>query len=168
MSIGAAVLLVLLGLVGSTALPVPFIALGVVAVVVYAIWTWVRLRTRLIVDEHGITVSLGGFWARPTWPVADFRTVQLRELAEDSLGVTVGSLGWRRGRVLASRRQELTALPGRKIFTTGKGQDECRLLVTRPGTAVEIIGRGTTNYLLTPDDPRTVAAAVDQAIRARR
>lgn len=167
-SIAAAVLLILLAVLGSARIPVPFVVLGVVAIVGYGLWTWARLRTRLVVDEHGVTVSLGGFWARPAWPVQDFRTVQLRELKEDSLGVTVGALGWRRGRVLSAKPEDLTALPGRKIFTTGNGQDECRLLVTRPGTAVEIIGRSGTCYLLTPDDPQAVAEAVDQAIRARR
>lgn len=133
-----------------------------------ALWTWMGQRTRFIVDEHGLTVSLGGFWPRPVWPVHDFRTVQLRSIPAETVGVTVGGYGWRRGKALASKPEELRSVGGRKIFTTGQTHQPYRLLVTRGGTMVEIIGRGDTSYLISPEDPAATAAAIDQAIRARR
>ena len=57
---------------------------------------------------------------------------------------------------------------GRKIFTVAEMQRPYRMLVTRPGTTVEIIGRESTCYILSPVDPDAAAAAIDQAIRARR
>ncbi|UQN31155.1 hypothetical protein [Brachybacterium kimchii] len=147
------------------------VVLGLVlalAVLVYAFWSWMRLATRFVVDVDGVTVSLGGFLPRPAWPVADFRTVQLRRIPGESLGVTVGGLGWRRGRVIAPESGSIEALPGRKVFTTGEQRSSYRLMVSRPGTLVEIIGREGTHFLLSPDDPRAAAEAIDQAIRARR
>src|SRR5699024_2496382 len=58
------------------------------------LWTWMGQHTRFIVDEHGLTVSLGGFLPRRPWPLEDFRTVQLRELPQSRLGVTLGGYGW--------------------------------------------------------------------------
>lgn len=143
------------------------IAIGVLFTLL-ALWTWMGQWTRFIVDEHGVTVSLGGFWPRQPWPVEDFRTVQLREISQSTVGVTVGGYGWRRGRVISAAPSELRPVGRRKIFTTDVAQQKYRLLVTRPGTMVEIIGRGETCYLLTPEDPQATAEAVDQAIRSRR
>ena len=133
-----------------------------------ALWTWLSQSTRFIVDERGLTVSLGGFLPRGTWPLADFRTVQLRELPASRAGSALGGYGWRRGSVATARPEELTAVGRRKIFTLDAPRAPYRMMATRPGTMVEIIGRGTTNYIISPVDPQTTAAAVDQAIRARR
>jgi hypothetical protein len=133
-----------------------------------ALWTWMGQWTRFIVDEHGLTVSLGGFLPRKPWPLEDFRTVQLRRLDRSRVGATTGGYGWRRGKASTPRPEELTPVGARKIFTLSAAQQPYRMLVTRAGTQVEIIGRGTTHYLLSPEDPEATAAAVDQAIRARR
>lgn len=133
-----------------------------------ALWTWMGQRTRFIVDEHGVTVSLGGFLPRRPWPLEDFRTVQLRELPQSRVGVTLGGYGWRRGRASTPRPEELTPVGSRKIFTLDEPQQPYRMLVTRSGTMVEIIGRGSTHYILSPEDPRATADAIDQALRARR
>ena len=146
-----------------------FGALLVVALfALLTLWTWMGQWTRFIVDEHGLTVSLGGFLPRRPWPLEDFRTVQLRELPRSQVGLAVGGYGWRRGRASTPQPAELTPVGTRKIFTLEDVQARYRLLITRPGTMVEIIGRGSTHYLLSPEDPQATAAAVDQAIRARR
>lgn len=146
--------------------------LGIVLIVALfaalALWTWMGQRTRFIVDEHGLTVSLGGFLPRRPWPLADFRTVQLRELPRSKVGVTLGGYGWRRGRASTPRPEELTPVGTRKVFTLDDLQRPYRMLVTREGTMVEIVGRGSTQYILSPEDPQATAEAVDQAIRARR
>lgn len=147
--------------------PVLLVSAGVVFAAL-ALWTWMCQWTRFIVDEHGVTVSLGGFWPRPVWPITDFRTVQLREVPPSTIGVTVGGYGWRRGRVMAARPEELRPVGRGKVFTTGDVQRRARILVTRPGTMVEIVGRGESDYLLSPVDVEATAAAVEQAIRARR
>jgi hypothetical protein len=139
-----------------------------VAFVALALWTWMGQATRFIVDGDGVTVSLGGFLPRRTWPVADFRTVQLREIPASRVGVTLGGYGWRRGKAITPKPEELTAVGGRKIFTVSEMQRPYRMLVTRPGTTVEIIGRESTCYILSPVDPAAAAAAIDQAISARR
>ena len=64
--------------------------------------------------------------------------------------------------------EELTPVGTRKIFTLDEIQQPYRMLVTRPGTLVEIIGRGSTHYILSPEDPQATADAIDQAIRSRR
>ena len=133
-----------------------------------ALWTWMGQATRFVVDERGLTVSLGGFLPRATWPLADFRTVQLRELPASRVGVTLGGYGWRRGKAISPKPEELTPVGERKIFTLADMQRPYRMLVTRPGTLVEIIGRERTCYILSPVDPAATAAAIDQAIRSRR
>jgi hypothetical protein len=133
-----------------------------------ALWTWMGQATRFVVDEHGVTVSLGGFLPRRAWPLEDFRTVQLRELPPSRVGVTLGGYGWRRGKAMTPQAAELTPVGERKIYTLAEAQRPYRMLVTRPGTTVEIIGRGDTCYILSPVDPRGAAEAIDQAIRARR
>lgn len=158
---------VILAVRGETVSPVLLAAAGIVFAAL-ALWTWMRQWTRFIVDEHGVTVSLGGFWPRPPWPLADFRTVQLREVPQSTIGVTVGGYGWRRGRVIAARPEELRPVGRGKIFTTTDVQRRARILVTRAGTMVEIVGRDETDYLLSPVDPAATAEAVEQAIRARR
>lgn len=146
----------------------PFVIAVIVFTVGFAVAAWMRMSTRFIVDERGLTVLLGGFWKRPTWPVEDFRTVQLRTIPAELVGVSTGGYGWRAGKAMSAADGTIEALPGRKPFTTTSAQELYRLLVTRPGTMVEIIGREGWNYLISPEDPRETAAAVDQAIRARR
>jgi len=134
-----------------------------------ALWTWMGQWTRFVVDDRGLTVSLGGFLPRRTWPLEDFRTVQLREIPTSGVGITVGGYGYRRGRAISSTPEQLRPVGDRKVYTTGQTQERYRLMVTRPGTMVEIIGRsGEIHYLLSPVDPEATADAVDQAIRSRR
>lgn len=147
------------------------VAAGLLVAMVFALltlWTWMGQHTRFVVDERGVTVSLGGFLPRRTWPLADFRTVQLREIPASRVGVTLGGYGWRRGKAITPKPEELSPVGGRKIFTVAEMQRPYRMLVTRPGTTVEIIGRESTCYILSPVDPGAAAAAIDQAIRARR
>ncbi|QNN83218.1 hypothetical protein H3H54_06245 [Brachybacterium sp. Z12] len=148
------------GLPGMLVIAVLFLAL--------AAWTWMGQWTRFIVDEHGLTVSLGGFLPRKPWPLEDFRTVQLRTLPSSRAGVTLGGYGWRRSTVSTPRPEELTPVGKRKIFTLDVARAPYRVLATGPGTMVEIIGRGSRHYLISPVDPRATADAIDQAIRARR
>lgn len=132
------------------------------------LWSWMRLSTRFIVDERGLTVSWGGFMPRATWPVANFRTVQLREIPAETLGVTAGGVGWRRTRVMTAKRADITPVGSRKAFTLATMEEPYRMMISRPGTMVEIIGREGEHYLISPVDPHQTAQAVDQAIRARR
>lgn len=136
--------------------------------VLLALWQWMRLWTRFVVDDRGVTVSLGGFWPQRTWEVHDFRSVQLREVPASELGTTVGGVGWRRGMVFTPQADDLTAVGKGRIRTSDQPQERYRTLATKAGTMVEIIGREGVNYLLSPEDPQATAAAVDQAIRARR
>ena len=161
-----AVLVLLAGLRSGVAWPL--LVLLAVLFAGFALWTWMHHATRVVVDERGVTVSLGGFWPQRTWPVADFRTVQLRELPASTVGVTVGGYGWRRGRAIGPTREQPTAVGRGPIHTPAETQAPYRLLVTRPGTQVEIIGKQGTHYLFSPVDPVSAAEAVDQAIRARR
>lgn len=131
-------------------------------------WTWMGQHTRFIVDERGLTVSLGGFLPRRSWPLEDFRNVQLRELPASRVGVLLGGYGWRRGRASTPEMSELTPVGKRKVYTLDTVQARYRMLATRAGTMVEIIGRGSEHYIISPEDPQATAAAVDQAIRARR
>ncbi len=132
------------------------------------LWSWMRLWTRFVVDGRGLTVSWGGFWPQPTWPLSDFRTVQLRSVPSERFGVSVGGVGWRRGRVMTARPEEITPVGSRKPFTLPTPQARFRVLASRPGTMVEIIGRGQEHFLISAEDPQATAAAVDQAIRSRR
>src|SRR5699024_773034 len=125
--------------------------------------------TRFVADDRGLTVSLGGFLPRRSWPLEDFRTVQLREIPTSGVGVTVGGYAYRRGRAISSTPEQLRPVGDRKIYTTRRTQARYQLMVTRPGTMVETIGRsGGAHYLTSPVDPETTATAVDQAIRSRR
>lgn len=133
-----------------------------------ALWTWMGQWTRFIVDEHGLTVSLGGFLPRKPWPLAEFRTVQLRQLPSERAGSALGGYGWRRGTVLTARPEELTPVGKRKIFTLDGVRAPYRMMATRPGQMVEIIGRDSTHFIISPVDPQATADAVDQAIRSRR
>lgn len=161
------VLAVLL-LVAPTGIGVPLTLLMMAVFALIALWNWMRMWTRFIVDDKGVTVSWGGFVPRRPWDLYDFRTVQLRDIPGSTVGVTVGSLGWRTGRVLVGEPGQRRPVAGRKVHTPGGPQARYRLLVTRPGTMVEIIGRGEVNYLLSAQEPEATAAAIDQAIRARR
>lgn len=133
-----------------------------------ALWTWMGQWTRFIVDEHGVTVSLGGFWPQRPWPLAHFRLVQLRRFDASHAGATLGGYGWRRARIRPAQPHEITPVGGGKVFTLDDIKSPYRVLATGPGTMVEIIGREGTHYLLDAEDPQATAAAVDQAIRARR
>lgn len=146
----------------------PGVLLVVALFLALAVWTWMAQWTRFIVDEHGLTVSLGGFLPRKPWPLEEFRTVQLRDLPAQRAGVTLGGYGWRRGTVITPQAEELTPVGRRKIFTLDETRAPYRVMVTRPGLMVEIVGRGTTHFIISPVDPQATAEAVDQAIRARR
>ena len=69
---------------------------------------------------------------------------------------------------MAARPADLRPVGRGKIFTTADVQRRSRILVTRAGTMVEIVGRGKSDYLFSPTDPIAAAEAVEQAIRARR
>lgn len=167
-AVAGALLTVLLAQRAEAASPVVMLAFGLLFGLL-ALWTWMGQWTRFIVDDRGLTVSLGGFLPRRTWPLEDFRTVHLREVPASGIGVTVGGYGFRRGRVISSTPEQLGPVGDRKIYTTGQTQERYRLMVTRPGTMVEIIGRsGQFQYLISPVDPEATAEAVDQAIRSRR
>lgn len=145
------------------------VALVVLALIAVLVMQWMRLWTRFVVDDRGLTVSWGGFWPRPSWPLASFRSVQLRELGPEEAGPTVRSYGWRRGTVLPDPGHQRRALPGERVRTLAADDDApYRLLVTRPGTMVEIIGRDGEHFMISPVDPEATAQAVAQAIRARR
>ena len=64
--------------------------------------------------------------------------------------------------------EQLRPVGSRKIHTLSEPRAPYRTLVTRTGMQVEIIGRGGVHYLLSPTDTEATAAAIDQAIRARR
>lgn len=146
----------------------PAAVAGIVIFALLALWTWMTQHTRFIVDGHGVTVSLGGFWPQKPWPLADFRTVQMRDIPQSRTGVSVGGYGWRRTTVITPELEELTPVGSRKIFTLRENRARYRALVTRPGLMVEIIGNEAPHYLISPEDPVATAEAVDQAIRARR
>ncbi|WP_058235463.1 PH domain-containing protein [Devriesea agamarum] len=133
-----------------------------------AMWSYIRMVTTFTVDKHGITVRWGGFWPQRTWPASQFRSVHLREIPSSILGVTVGGVGWRRGRVMAPEISQLRPVGGLKIFTTGNKQDQARMLVTRPGTQVEIITTDGGVYLISPDNPVATGEAVAEVIRTRK
>src|SRR5699024_1517004 len=138
----------------------PAVLLVAALLVGLTLWTWMGQHTRFIVDEHGLTVSLGGFLQRRPWRLEDVRTVQLRglrprrpwpletlrpvhlrELPLSRRGVSLGGYVWRHGRASTPRPEELTPVGTRKIFTLDEIQQPYRMLVTCPGTLVEIIGR---------------------------
>ena len=94
--------------------------------------------------------------------------MQLREIPTGTVGIALGGYGWRRGKGMTPAPEQLTPVARRKIFTVAEQQRPYRMLVTRPGTSVEIIGTKDTCYILSPVDPQAAAEAIDQAIRARR
>ena len=69
--------------------------------------------------------------------------------------------------MLTPHAQELTPVGKRKVFTVDEPRAAYRVMATRPGLMVEIIGRGSTHFIISPVDPQATAEAVDQAIRAR-
>lgn len=140
---------------------------ALIAFSLLALWTTIRLWTTFVVDERGVTVSWGGFWTRPSWPLEQFRLVQLREIPAGSFGVTVGGVGWRKGRVFSGEPGDRRPVAGGRIFTTGDVQNTYRALVTRPGTMVEIIAKDEPHYLLSPEHPEETATAIAAWIRAR-
>src|SRR5699024_12194858 len=88
-----------------------------------ALWPGMGQWTRFAADDRGLTVSLGGFLPRRSWPLEDFRTVQLREIPTSGVGVTVGGYGYRRGRAISSTPEQLRPVGDRKIYTTGRTQE---------------------------------------------
>lgn len=161
-----AVLVLLLGL--GTGLPVILVIAATAVIAGMAVWSWMRLWTRFIVDGDGVTISYGGFWPRPVWDIRTMRTVQLREIPGSELGVTVGQLGRGSGRVMVGSDADRRPVAGRPIHTPQEAQSRYLLLVTSAGTMVEIIGRDGPHALISARDPEQTALAIDQAIRARR
>lgn len=168
MTAAMALVLLVLGLTVRSAVPPLLVVLLAAVALGMAVWSWMRLWTRFIVDEHGVTVSYGGFWPQRPWDVAAFRTVQLREIPGETLGVSVGPLGRPRGRIMTGAAHERRPVAGRPVHPPELPQETYRMQVTRAGTMVEIIGRDGTHFLISPTDPEATALAVDQAIRARR
>lgn len=159
--VGAALVLAAVPLVGGMSAGPSLSIFALVVLGGIAVWTWMNLRTTFVVDDRGVTVRLGGIWRQRTWPLEDFRSVQLRQIPAERLGVTVGGVGRRSGLVMPSQPGDITALPGRKVFTSGTTRRRTRMVVSRPGTVVEIVGRGDTGYLLSADDPQATARAID-------
>lgn len=136
--------------------------------VVWAAFTWMRLHITVLVDEHGITPSLGGFWPRKTWPASNFRTVQLRRLEPTHVGGVIGQIGLHRGRVIHSTLADVTALPGMKVRTFAEPQVDATYAVTTGGVLVEIVRHDGGVYLLSPKNPEQTAQAVAKVIQFRR
>lgn len=167
--VGAALVLAVVPLLGGMTSGPALAVFALVALLSIAAWTWMGLRTTFVVDTDGVTVRLGGFWRQRTWPLSDFRGVQLRTIPAERLGATVGGVGRRAGLLLPPMPGDVTALPGRRILTPGDQRRRSRMVVSRAGTMVEIVGRGAENYLLSADDPRATAEALDALIhRGRR
>lgn len=145
-------------------------ALPIAAFLAFALmaaWTWMRLWTSFVVDERGVTVSFGGIWTQQSWPLETFRLVQLRDIPAGTFGVTVGGVGWRKGKVFSGEPKDRRPVAGGRIFTTGEVQNTYRALVTKPGTMVEIIARSEPHYLISPEDPEATAQAIATWIRQR-
>lgn len=167
--VAAALVLAVVPLLGGMTSGPALAVFALVALLSIAAWTWIGLRTTFVIDADGVTVRLGGFWRQRTWPLSDFRSVQLRSIPADRLGATVGGVGRRAGLVMPPMPGDITPLPGRKIHTPGDQRRRSRMVVSRPGTMVEIVGRGGENYLLSADDPQGTAEALDGLIhRGRR
>ncbi|MDO5644210.1 MAG: hypothetical protein Q4G21_00760 [Dermabacter sp.] len=134
----------------------------------YGAAMWSRLSITFMVDERGVTPSLGGFLPRPTWPASNFRTVQLRTVPADEVGATIGSIGLRTGVVTSSRLDQVSAVDGLKVLNPTEPQVPCTYAVTGGGALVEIIGRDGSVYLLSPTKPRECAEAIARVIRYTR
>lgn len=134
----------------------------------YAAWAWLRTSITFVVDEHGVTPRLGGFFTRPTWPLENFRTVQLRTVAPERVGSLVGNIGLGRAEVTVSTMGEVRPVAPLKPRTLVGPQADTRFAVTHGGELVEIIGRDGRAYLLSPENPREVAEAIAAAISFAR
>lgn len=134
----------------------------------YALWAWIRTTIGFVVDERGLTPKLGGFLARPTWPLENFRTVQIRVVAPERVGSLVGNIGLGRADVAVSTMSEVQRVASLKPRTLVGPQADTRFGVTRGGELVEIIGRDGGAYLLSPEHPREVAEAIAKAITYAR
>ncbi|MCT1715934.1 hypothetical protein [Dermabacter hominis] len=134
----------------------------------YALWAWMRTTIGFVVDERGLTPKLGGFLARPTWPLEDFRTVQIRVVAPERVGSLVGNIGLGRADVAVSTMSDVQRVDPLKPRTLVGPQADTRFAVTHGGELVEIIGRDGGAYLLSPEHPREVAEAIAKAITFAR
>ncbi|MCT2024486.1 hypothetical protein [Dermabacter hominis] len=164
--IGAAICVFVLFTFGDSALGTAVIlAIGFAG---YAAWAWLRTAITFLVDDRGITPSLGGFIPRQTWPIENFRTVQLRTVAPERVGSLVGNIGLGRAEVAVSTLNDVRAVEPFKPRTLIGPQADTRFAVTRGGELVEIIGRDGGSYLLSPEHPREVAEAIAKAITFAR
>ena len=115
------------------------------------------------VTAVALGATIGALWAglgpAPAEPVSEVRLPDASDLLPSTLA---------RAMLQGARPEELRPVGRGKVFTTDDVQRRTRILVTRSGTLVEIVGRGGTDYLLSPTDPVATAGAVEQAIRARR
>lgn len=147
----------------------PVMGLVVLGFGTYSLILWTRLRTLVTIDGDGITIHYALGLGRRRWEAGDFRSVRLRRVPDDRIGVTFGGVGKRRaGRVPQPGSGELTEVHGVKLFTTGQRTERALTHITRGGTLVEIVGRGEHNYVLSPDDPFAAGDAVAQLLRNRR
>lgn len=164
--IGAAICVFVLLTFGDSALGTAVIlAIGFAG---YAAWAWLRTSITFLVDDRGITPSLGGFIPRPTWPIENFRTVQLRTVAPERVGSLVGNIGFGRAEVAVSTLNDVRAVEPFKPRTLIGPQADTSFAVTHGGELVEIIGRDGKAYLLSPDNPREAAVAIAAAISFAR
>ncbi|WP_250258637.1 hypothetical protein [Dermabacter sp. Marseille-Q3180] len=134
----------------------------------YAAWAWLRTSITFLVDDRGITPSLGGFIPRPTWPLESFRTVQVRRVAPERVGSLVGNIGLGRAEVTVSTLSDVSAVEPFKPRTLLGPQADTSFAVTHGGELVEIIGRDGKAYLLSPEKPREAAEAIAAAISFAR
>lgn len=164
--IGAAICLFVLLTFGNPGLgTAALLAIGFAG---YALWAWMRTTIGFVVDERGLTPKLGGFLARPTWPLEDFRTVQIRVVAPERVGSLVGNIGLGRADVAVSTMSDVQRVDPLKPRTLVGPQADTRFAVTHGGELVEIIGRDGGAYLLSPEHPREVAEAIAKAITFAR
>lgn len=134
----------------------------------YAMWAWLRTSITFLVDDRGITPSLGGFIPRPTWPIENFRTVQLRRVAPERVGSLVGNIGLGRAEVTVSTLSDVSTVEPFKPRTLLGPQADTSFAVTHGGELVEVIGRDGRAYLLSPENPREAAEAIAAAISFAR
>lgn len=142
--------------------------LVLLAIASYAFVTWARLHVTFLVDEHGVTPSLGGFWRRPIWPAEQFRTVQLRHVDASQVSAVFGAIGLRSDHVQSSRMEDVTAVAGLKPRTLPDALVKATYAVTGGGALVEIVRHDGGVYVLSPTAPQDTAEAIAAVIKYRR